>query len=171
MSPGNHFKSLCSYTGKNIWARFDTDCREASTGWSLNRARKVLTASYRHWGYMSIRAVRQTPYISYEGTAPTEHSDTVIPYRIAHVYVLESGLNFWPCTDRSRAADFMAKRKAKLHFSYLYSPSQHFITLPARFLCFLTLPPPHPSADRSLQGVRGCLLSVLPTAHLSKRKG
>ena len=33
------------------------------TGWSSNRARKALTTSYRHWGYMSIRAVRQTPYI------------------------------------------------------------------------------------------------------------
>ena len=43
---------------------------------------------------MSIRAVRQTPYKKYNGTAPTERTDTVIPYRIAHVYVLESGLNF-----------------------------------------------------------------------------
>ena len=49
-------------------------------------------------GYMSIRAVRQTPYKKYNGTAPTERTDTVIPYRIAHVYVLESGLDFWPCT-------------------------------------------------------------------------
>ena len=48
-------------------------------GRSSNQARKALTASYRHWGYMSIPAVRQTQYISiYEGTAPTEHSDTVI---------------------------------------------------------------------------------------------
>ena len=58
---------------------------------------KALTASNRHWGYMSIRTVRQTPYKKYNGTAPTERTDTVIPYRIAHVYVLESGLNFWPC--------------------------------------------------------------------------
>ena len=29
---------------------------------------------------------------------PTERTDTVIPYRIAHVYVLESGLDFWPCS-------------------------------------------------------------------------
>ena len=48
---------------------------------------------------MSIRAVRQTPYKKYNGTAPTKRTDTVIPYRIAHVYVLESGLDFWPCTD------------------------------------------------------------------------
>ena len=47
---------------------------------------------------MSIQAVRQTPYKNYNGTAPTERTDTVIPYRIAHVYVLESGLDFWPCT-------------------------------------------------------------------------
>ena len=45
---------------------------------------------------MSIRTVRQTPYKKYNGTAPTERTDTVIPYRTAHVYVLESGLNFWP---------------------------------------------------------------------------
>ena len=64
---------------------------------SSNRARKALTASNRHWGYMSIRAVRQTPYKKYNGTSPTERTDTVIPYRIAHVYVLESGLDFWPC--------------------------------------------------------------------------
>ena len=48
---------------------------------------------------MSIRAVRQTPYKKYNGTAPTECTDTVIPYRIGHVYVLESGLDFWPCTN------------------------------------------------------------------------
>ena len=47
---------------------------------------------------MSIRAVRQTPYKKYNGTAPNERTDTVIPYRIAHVYVLELGLDFWPCT-------------------------------------------------------------------------
>ena len=46
---------------------------------------------------MSIRAVRQTPYKKYNGTAPTERTDTVILYHIAHVYVHESGLNFWPC--------------------------------------------------------------------------
>ena len=60
---------------------------------SSNRARKALTASNRHWGYMSIRAVRQTPYKKYNGTAPNERTDTVIPYRIEHVYVLESGFN------------------------------------------------------------------------------
>ena len=64
---------------------------------SSKRARKALTASNRHWGYMSIRAVRQTPYKKYNGTAPNERTDTVIPYRIEHVYVLESGLHFWPC--------------------------------------------------------------------------
>ena len=46
---------------------------------------------------MLIRAVTQTPYKKYNGTAPTECTNTVIPYHIVHVYVLESGSKFWPC--------------------------------------------------------------------------
>ena len=130
---------------------------------SSNRARKALTASNRHWGYMSIRAVRQTPYKKYNGTAPNERTDTVIPYRIEHVYVLESGFNFWPC---------MATCRAQTSLQLPLALPDSFTTLPARLLAFFfkytiaemkatsKLRPPHPSAERPLQGVRGSVLSV-----------
>ena len=67
---------------------------ESKTRRSSNRARKALTASNRHWGYMSIRAVRQTT---------TERSDAVIPYRIAHI---ESGSRFGLCSFERLAVCF-----------------------------------------------------------------
>ena len=128
---------------------------------SSNRARKALTASNRHWGYMSIRAVRQTPYKKYNGTAPNERTDTVIPYRIEHVYVLESGFNFWPCTCRAQTSlqPPLAPPDASSHcllgfllFFFKYTIAEMKATSKLR--------PPHPSAERPLQGVRGSLLSV-----------
>ena len=93
---------------------------------SSNRARKALTASNRHWGYMSIRAVRQTPYKKYNGTAPTERTDTVIPYRIEHVYVLESGFNFWPCTCTScTSCNYIASFSACAHHAYCVTFDTH----------------------------------------------
>jgi len=52
-------------------------------------------------------------YKKYNGTAPTERTDTLIPCRIAHVYILESGLDFWPCSrllSLKRACSYILRR-------------------------------------------------------------
>ena len=98
---------------------------------------------------MSIRAVRQTPYKKYNGTAPNERTDTVIPYRIAHVYVLESGLNFWPCN--GLVGSFVVHTSLP-HLLFIYSCSlllplplsRSFSPIP------LSPPPPSPSLSHSL---------------------
>ena len=93
--------TFTDYTAKNNWARFDTDCRKVSNrgqGGARIEHVRPLRPRTDTGVTLSIRAVRQTPYKKNNGTAPTERTDTVIPYRIAHVYVLESGLDIWPCT-------------------------------------------------------------------------
>ena len=127
---------------------------------SSNRARKALTASNRHWGYMSIRAVRQTLYKKYNGTAPNERTDTVIPYRIEHVYVLESGFNFWPCNLAMCRAQTSLQPPLALHDSspHRLLGSLFFKYTIAEMKATSKLRLPHPSAERPLEGVRGSFL-------------
>jgi len=79
----------CPATTTDAWARFCRNVSNRGQRGARNRARKTLTDPNRHWGYISIRAVRQTLYKKIHGTAaPNERTETVIPYRIAHVYIL-----------------------------------------------------------------------------------